>query len=67
MSIYAGFLSHVDKEKKTEKSKYFDTGLKAKLSVISSSTQSLVYSIDEKKFFSLSESLQKLIAKGIVD
>jgi hypothetical protein len=37
------------------------------LSIISASTQSLVYSIDEKKFFSLSENLQKLIIKGIMD
>lgn len=61
------FLSHVDKEKKEEKSPHFDSALRAKLSVISSSTQSLVYSIDEKKFFSLSENLQKLIIKGIMD
>lgn len=61
-----GFLSHVDKEKKLEKSKFFDSSLRAKLSIISSSTQSLVYSIDQKKFFSLSDNLQKLIAKGIV-
>jgi hypothetical protein len=62
-----GFLSHVEKEKKEEKSEHFDGNLKAKLSIISASTQSLVYSIDEKKFFSLSENLQKLIIKGIMD
>ena len=46
--------------------KFSDPGLEAKLSVISSSIQTTVYSIDEKKFHSLSDNLQKIISDGIL-
>lgn len=42
-------------------SQYFDTSLKARLSVLSSSPKTVVYSLDEKKFFSLSDNFQKMI------
>lgn len=56
-----------DRQKKEANSKYFDLGLNAKLSVLSSATQTTVYSIDEKKYFSLSDTMQKLIGQGILD
>ncbi len=48
-------------------SEYFDTSLRARLSVLSSSPKTIVYSIDEKKFFSLSDSFQKMIVEGIME
>jgi hypothetical protein len=48
-------------------SRFFDTSLKAKLSVLSSAPKTLVYSIDEKKFFSLSDNFQKIIVEGIMN
>lgn len=48
-------------------SQYFDTSLKARLSVLSSSPKTVVYSLDEKKFFSLSDNFQKMIVQGILE
>ncbi len=48
-------------------SEFFDTSLKARLSVLSSSPKTVVYSIDEKKFFSLSDNFQKMIVEGIME
>lgn len=48
-------------------SKNFDMSLKANLSVLSSTPKTIVYAIDEKKFFSLSDNFQKLIIEGIME
>lgn len=59
------FLSIEQRESKADKSEYFTESLEAKLSVVSSSISTIVYSLDEKKFFSLSDNLQKVIIEGI--
>ncbi len=48
-------------------SEFFDISLNARLSVLSSSPRTVVYSLDEKKFFSLSDNFQKMIVEGIMD
>ena len=61
------FLQQIEREKKMMNSEFFDTSLKARVSVLSSSPKSVVYSIDEKKFFSLSDSFQRMIVEGILE
>jgi hypothetical protein len=61
------FLQEIEREKKMMNSEFFDTSLRAKLSVLSSSPKAVVYSIDEKKFFSLSDNFQKMIVEGIME
>lgn len=60
------FLSVEQREKKAMSSPLFDARLPAKLTVVSSSIQTTVYSLDEKKFFSLSDNLQKVISDGLM-
>ena len=60
-------MSHETREIKAQKSEYFSVDLKARLTVICSSTTATIYSLDEKKFFSLSDNLQKVILDGIME
>lgn len=53
-------------ERKIKADPKFDRNINAKLSVISSSILTVVYALDEKKFFSLSDALQKVIIDGIL-
>lgn len=61
------FLSPDQRESKADNSEHFSPNLEAKLTVIASTLFTTVYSLDEKKFFSLSDNLQKVIIDGILN
>lgn len=60
-------MSEDTREIKAQRSENFSTDLNARLTVICSSTTTTIYSLDEKKFFSLSDNLQKVILDGIME
>ena len=51
---------------KSTNSQMIDHSTNAKLSVIASSNETIVYSLDEKKFKSLSDNMQNVIVEGIM-
>lgn len=66
MFNFVGFLTQKEIEKKNEDDPLFSTELESKLTVISSSIVTIIYALDQKKFFSLSDNLQKVIIEGIM-
>lgn len=60
------FLTPEQRISRSEKSINFDPNLESKLTVVGSSTFTTIYCLEEKKFFSLSDALQKMIIDGIM-